>query len=87
MKNQYSPKNFTLLVKFAYLYPAMQRANQASGRPIRKVSDKGVIIFMDSRFKKRLGWISNWVRIGKSTLRNYTYLSSSNDCLPDGIHQ
>ena len=47
---------------FAYLYPAMQRANQASGRPIRKESDKGVIVFMDSRFKKRLGWISQWVR-------------------------
>ena len=46
---------------FAYLYPAMQRANQASGRPIRKESDKGVIVFMDSRFKKRLGWISEWV--------------------------
>ena len=38
---------------FAYLYPAMQRANQASGRPIRKETDKGEIIFMDERFKKR----------------------------------
>lgn len=47
---------------FAYLYPAMQRANQASGRPIRRESDKGVIIFMDSRFKKQLGWISPWIR-------------------------
>ena len=47
---------------FAYLYPSMQRANQASGRPIRKETDKGAIIFMDSRFKKRLGWISSWVR-------------------------
>ncbi|MBY9009600.1 MAG: hypothetical protein KGD74_07035 [Candidatus Lokiarchaeota archaeon] len=35
---------------FAYLYPAMQRANQASGRPIRKERDKGAIIFMDERF-------------------------------------
>ncbi len=40
----------------------MQRANQASGRPIRKESDKGVILFMDDRFKERLGWISEWVR-------------------------
>ena len=24
---------------FAYLYPSMQRANQSSGRPIRKESD------------------------------------------------
>lgn len=47
---------------FAYLYPAVQRANQASGRPIRKISDKGAIIFMDSRFKAKYKWISEWVR-------------------------
>jgi DNA excision repair protein ERCC-2 len=47
---------------FAYLYPAIQRANQASGRPIRKLEDKGVIIFMDSRFKQKYKWISEWIR-------------------------
>jgi DNA excision repair protein ERCC-2 len=47
---------------FAYLYPAIQRANQASGRPIRKISDKGAIIFMDSRFKAKYKWISEWLR-------------------------
>ena len=47
---------------FAYLYPAVQRANQASGRPIRKISDKGAIIFMDQRFKAKLNWISEWIR-------------------------
>ena len=47
---------------FAYLYPAMQRANQASGRPIRKEGDKGVIIFLDSRYKKNVAWISDWIR-------------------------
>ncbi|KKL20589.1 hypothetical protein LCGC14_2453940, partial [marine sediment metagenome] len=47
---------------FAYLYPAMQKANQASGRPIRREDDRGVIVFMDSRFKDRFGWISKWVR-------------------------
>ncbi|MEE9378659.1 MAG: helicase C-terminal domain-containing protein [Candidatus Lokiarchaeia archaeon] len=47
---------------FAYLYPAVQRANQASGRPIRKISDKGAIIFMDSRFKAKYKWISDWIR-------------------------
>ncbi|MFW9864650.1 MAG: helicase C-terminal domain-containing protein [Candidatus Thorarchaeota archaeon] len=46
----------------AYLYPAVQRANQASGRPIRKISDKGAIVFMDSRFKARYKWISEWIR-------------------------
>jgi len=47
---------------FAYLYPATQRANQASGRPIRKIKDKGSIIFMDSRFKQKTNWISDWIR-------------------------
>jgi len=47
---------------FGYLYPAVQRANQASGRPIRKLSDKGAIIFMDSRFKSKYKWISEWIR-------------------------
>ncbi|MFX1329409.1 MAG: helicase C-terminal domain-containing protein, partial [Promethearchaeota archaeon] len=47
---------------FAYLYPAIQRANQASGRPIRKISDKGAIVFMDSRFKAKYKWISEWLR-------------------------
>ncbi len=47
---------------FAYLYPAIQRANQASGRPIRQISDKGAIIFMDSRFKAKYKWISDWIR-------------------------
>jgi len=48
--------------EFAYLYPAVQRANQASGRPIRKLKDKGALVFMDSRFRSKSSWISNWVR-------------------------
>lgn len=47
---------------FAYLYPAIQRANQASGRPIRRLTDKGSLIFMDSRFKNKYQWISKWVK-------------------------
>jgi len=47
---------------FAYLYPAIQRANQASGRPIRKITDKGAIIFLDSRFRAKNKWISEWIR-------------------------
>ena len=47
---------------FGYLYPAMQLANQGFRRPIRKETDKGAIIFMDSRFKDKIGWISEWVR-------------------------
>ncbi len=47
---------------FAYLYPAIQRANQASGRPFRRVIDKGVVVFMDARFKEKINWISEWLR-------------------------
>lgn len=47
---------------FGYLYPAMQRANQAAGRPIRKENDRGAIIFLDSRFKSKIKWISDWIR-------------------------
>ncbi len=47
---------------FAYLYPAIQRANQASGRPIRKIKDQGCIVFLDARFKQKYKWISEWVR-------------------------
>lgn len=47
---------------FAYLYPAIQRANQASGRPIRTVNDKGAIIYMDSRFKQKYEWIPSWIQ-------------------------
>ena len=47
---------------FGYLYPAIQRANQAGGRPIRKINDKGAIIFMDNRFKDKANWISDWIR-------------------------
>lgn len=41
---------------YAYLFPAILRANQAAGRPIRHLIDKGGIIFMDWRFNGK-----NWM--------------------------
>jgi len=35
---------------YAYVLPAMTRAIQAAGRPVRKLDDKGVIVFLDQRF-------------------------------------
>ncbi len=35
---------------YAYLYPAISRAIQASGRVIRKESDEGVAVFLDKRY-------------------------------------
>ncbi|MBD3340784.1 MAG: DNA repair helicase, partial [Candidatus Lokiarchaeota archaeon] len=56
---------------YAYLAPSMQRANQASGRPIRKLDDKGAIIFMDERFADKQPWISAWLRNRVKTLPEY----------------
>ena len=47
---------------FAYTIPAIQTANQAAGRPIRKLDDKGVIILMDDRFKRMRNLLSTWLR-------------------------
>jgi len=35
---------------YAYLLPAMKKATQSAGRPIRTLKDKGAIIFLDYRF-------------------------------------
>ena len=40
----------------------MLRANQASGRPIRTINDKGCILFLDERFEEKKHWISYWLR-------------------------
>lgn len=35
---------------YAYVLPAMTRAIQAAGRPVRGLDDKGAIILLDQRF-------------------------------------
>ncbi len=35
---------------YAYLYPAISRAIQASGRVIRNESDEGIAVFLDKRY-------------------------------------
>ncbi|UCE09978.1 MAG: hypothetical protein JSW61_13550 [Candidatus Thorarchaeota archaeon] len=35
---------------YAYVLPAMTRATQAAGRPVRRLEDKGAIILLDERF-------------------------------------
>jgi Rad3-related DNA helicase len=46
---------------YAYLQPAIKRANQAAGRPIRKLEDKGAIILMDNRFARYKYLLSKWI--------------------------
>ena len=35
---------------YAYVLPAMTRAIQAAGRPVRRLDDRGVIVMLDQRF-------------------------------------
>ncbi|GAI24600.1 unnamed protein product, partial [marine sediment metagenome] len=39
--------------EYGYDYPAITRAVQAAGRCIRSETDKGMIVFMDKRFRQR----------------------------------
>jgi len=56
--------------EYGYSWPALRKASQAAGRPIRKLDDRGAIIFLDSRFAtgycQRL--IPLWIRRGIKTL-------------------
>jgi DNA excision repair protein ERCC-2 len=36
--------------EYGYVLPAMKKASQAAGRPIRTLDDRGAIVFMDYRF-------------------------------------
>ncbi|GAB4318689.1 MAG: helicase C-terminal domain-containing protein [Promethearchaeota archaeon] len=47
---------------YAYMLPAFQRANQACGRPIRRVDDRGAIVLLDERFGEKANWLSPWIR-------------------------
>jgi DNA excision repair protein ERCC-2 len=39
--------------QYAYVLPSMTRAIQAAGRPVRRPSDRGAIVFLDKRFATR----------------------------------
>ena len=39
--------------EYAYLYPGMNKVQQAAGRVIRTMEDKGVILLLDERFLGR----------------------------------
>ncbi|MHA1377989.1 MAG: helicase C-terminal domain-containing protein [Candidatus Helarchaeota archaeon] len=58
---------------YSSVLPALRRANQAAGRPVRRLVDKGIIIFLDERynFKYYKRGLSNWIRSNMITLNNY----------------
>jgi Rad3-related DNA helicase len=49
--------------------PAMKKASQAAGRPIRTLDDRGAIVFLDYRFATSYcrsflpSWISNAMKV------------------------
>ncbi|MEM2099215.1 MAG: ATP-dependent DNA helicase [Candidatus Bathyarchaeia archaeon] len=55
--------------EYGYILPAMKKASQAAGRPIRTLEDRGAIVFMDYRFATAYcrrflpAWITREMRI------------------------
>ncbi len=56
--------------EYGYVLPAMKKASQAAGRPIRTLDDRGAIVFMDSRFGTSYcrGFLPVWITNGMKTL-------------------
>jgi DNA excision repair protein ERCC-2 len=55
--------------EYGYVLPAMKKASQAAGRPVRTLEDWGAIVFLDYRFATRYcrsflpSWISNEMKV------------------------
>ena len=49
--------------RYGYLLPAMKKATQSAGRPIRTLKDKGAIIFLDYRFATYFcrSYLPDWI--------------------------
>jgi DNA excision repair protein ERCC-2 len=56
--------------EYGYILPAMKKASQAAGRPIRTLEDRGAIIFLDYRFATSYckGFLPSWVTNGLKVL-------------------
>jgi DNA excision repair protein ERCC-2 len=61
---EYYEKCFPKLGReYGYILPAMKKASQAAGRPIRTLEDRGAIVFLDYRFATSYcrGFLPSWV--------------------------
>jgi len=58
--------------EYGYVLPAMRKASQAAGRPIRTLEDKGAIVFLDHRFATFYcqRFLPLWIRRDLKTLPN-----------------
>jgi DNA excision repair protein ERCC-2 len=58
--------------EYGYILPAMKKASQAAGRPIRTLDDKGAIVFLDYRFATSYcrGFLPSWITNGMKVLQD-----------------
>jgi DNA excision repair protein ERCC-2 len=58
--------------EYGYILPAMKKASQAAGRPIRTLEDRGAIVFLDYRFSTSYcrSFLPSWISNGMKTLPN-----------------
>ena len=58
--------------EYGYILPAMKKASQAAGRPIRTLDDRGAIVFLDYRFSTSYcrSFLPAWITNGMKTLPN-----------------
>lgn len=56
--------------EYGYVIPALKKASQAAGRPIRSLQDRGAIVFLDLRFATKYcaRFLPLWIRRGMKTL-------------------
>jgi DNA excision repair protein ERCC-2 len=67
----YYEKRFPKLGReYGYVLPALKKAAQAAGRPIRTLEDKGAIIFLDYRYATLYcqKFLPLWIRRSLKTL-------------------
>jgi len=65
-RNEYYMKKFGDKGKlYGYILPAIWKASQAAGRVIRGPEDKGVIVYMDGRYKKYCDLLPEWLKPSK----------------------
>ncbi|MGA2386583.1 MAG: helicase C-terminal domain-containing protein [Candidatus Bathyarchaeia archaeon] len=70
---EYYEKRFPGLGReYGYVLPAMKKASQAAGRPIRTLDDMGAIVFLDYRFSTSYcrSFLPCWITDGMKTLPN-----------------
>ena len=80
---EYYEKRFPKLGReYGYILPAMKKASQAAGRPVRTLDDRGAILFFDYRFATSYckSFLPSWV------LRDLKVLPAKDDLLAKEIH-